>query len=225
MTSPVPTNTANSVASAYDRWAATYDTDENRTRDLDAVVVRKSVPNLAGRDVLELGPGTGKNTRWIAARARSVIGLDASGGMLALARERLRADGVSDVATLIEHDIQTSWPVASESVDVVIVDLVLEHVELVSHVFAEASRVLRPRGHMFMCELHPIRQLLGGRAHFTDPSRDGEIVDVPVVRHTIPEFINAGIAAGLSVERLDEWSDDDPPNDPPRLLSVLFKKL
>jgi hypothetical protein len=50
-------------------------------------------------------------------------------------------------------------------------------------------------------------------------------VEVPVVRHTIPEFINAGIAAGLSVERLDEWSDDDRPNDPPRLLSVLFKKL
>jgi hypothetical protein len=59
------------------------------------------------------------------------------------------------------------------------------------------------------------------------------VVNVPVVRHTISEFINSGIDAGLSVERVGEWSDEAgegrakhetvPP--PPRLFSVLFRKL
>ena len=219
MTSPDWTN----VAAAYDRWAATYDTDENRTRDLDATVVRRSAPELAGRDVLELGSGTGKNTMWIASRARRVTGLDASAGMLAIARERLRTTGAQAVVELLQHDIQTRWPIEDESVDVVIADLVLEHVEHVGHVFAETARVLRLGGNVFLCELHPVRQMLGGRAHFVDPSR-GDVVDVPVFRHTVTEFVNGGIAAGLTVERLDDCFDEDRPDAPPRLLSVVFRK-
>jgi len=224
---PRPVNAADdsaNVAAAYDRWARTYDTDANRTRDLDASVVRRSAPNVEGRDVLELGPGTGKNTTWLARRARSVIGLDASAGMLAIARERIASDGVADHVQLVHHDITTAWPIATASIDVVIGDLVLEHVEEVACVFAEAARVLRPSGSAFICELHPIRQFLGGRAHFVD-SESGEAVEVPVFRHTVSEFVNCGIGAGLVVERLDEWSDDDSVGAAPRLLSMVFRRL
>lgn len=219
MTSPDPAR----VPAVYDRWAATYDTDLNRTRDLDASVVRCRAPNLNECDVLELGPGTGKNTTWLAKRARSVIGLDSSAGMLAVARARAVADGVSDTVQLLQHDIQTVWPIADDSIDVIIVDLVLEHVERVGHVFAEAARVLRFDGSLFICELHPIRQYLGGRAHFVDQS-SREVVDVPVFRHTVSEFVNGGIAAGFMVERLDDWFDADRMDAPPRLLSLLFRK-
>jgi ubiquinone/menaquinone biosynthesis C-methylase UbiE len=214
---------ASSVASAYDRWASTYDTDINRTRDLDASVVRRSAPKVDGRDVLELGPGTGKNTTWIAQRARSVVGLDASAGMLAIAQARVVADGVADRVHFVRHDITAAWLIASASIDVVIGDLVLEHVEDVGHVFAEAARVLRPAGNVFICELHPIRQFLGGRAHFVDAA-SGEVVDVPVFRHTVGEFVNRGVEAGLVVERADEWPDEGHSEAPPRLLSVLFGK-
>ena len=212
-----------SVGSVYDRWAASYDTDVNRTRDLDASVARLRAPNVTDRDVLELGPGTGKNTRWLAKKAHSVIGLDASPGMLAIARERLIADGTSDKVELLHYDIANRWPLADESVDVVIADLVLEHIQGVAHVFAEAARVLRLDGSAFVCELHPIRQFLGGRAHFVDPGTKA-VVDVPVFRHTVSEFVNAGIAAGLVIERMDDWFDADRTDAPPRLLSVLFRK-
>jgi malonyl-CoA O-methyltransferase len=211
------------VASAYDRWARTYDADVNRTRDLDASVVRRSAPDVDGRDVLEVGPGTGKNTTWLAQRARSVVGLDASAGMLAIAQARIEADGVADRVRFVQHDITNAWPIVSASIDVVIGDLVLEHVEDVGHVFAEAARVLRSTGNIFICELHPIRQFHGGRAHFVDvPS--GEVVDVPVFRHTVSEFVNRGVEAGLVVERVDEWLDEEGAGAPPRLLSVLFRK-
>lgn len=217
---------APSVAWAYDRWASSYDTDSNRTRDLDATVLRSSGPDVNGLDVLELGCGTGKNTSWLAERARSVIGLDASAGMLAVARQRVSAPSVR----FLEHDIRIQWPIPSSSVDVVIVDLVLEHIERLDHVFGEAARVLRPAGALFVCELHPVRQMLGGRAHFTDEAR-GETVHVPVVQHTVSEFINAGVDAGLRVGRVGEWWDEQPaaPRNengrvPPRLLSVTFSK-
>ena len=70
-----------SLASTYDRWAASYDADKNATRDLDAVIVRRAPLDLADRDVLELGCGTGKNTVWFAEHARSVIALDFSEAM------------------------------------------------------------------------------------------------------------------------------------------------
>ena len=210
---------AASVASAYDRWAVSYDSEINRTRDLDGVVVRHSAPDVAGRDVLELGAGTGKNTVWLAERARSVIGLDVSPGMLAVARPRAAATNVQ----FIEHDITTPFPISNASVDVVIANLVFEHIDRFGPVFTESARVLRPGGAMFICELHPIRQFLGGRAHFVDAA-NGEVVNVTVFRHTVSEFVNVGIGAGLSVESMGEWSDEETSEAPPRLLSMRFIK-
>jgi len=221
------TGTPADVSLAYDRWAATYDIEANRTRDLDAVVLRRDGPSVDGLDVLELGCGTGKNTTWLAGLARSVVAIDASPGMLAIARERVTSPHVR----FIEHNICARLPIDDLSVDVAVIDLVLEHIQRIGDVFAEAARVLRPSGRLFVCELHPTRQVLGGRAHFTDVL-SGRVVNVPVVRHTISEFINSGIDAGLSVERVGEWSDEarergakpDTVPLPPRLFSVLFRK-
>ena len=60
--------TGSDVAKSYDIWSAVYDADKNATRDLDAVVVRRAPLYFEGRDVLELGSGTGKNTVWFAAK-------------------------------------------------------------------------------------------------------------------------------------------------------------
>ena len=154
------------VADAYDRWAATYDTDRNPTRDLDADVVRRAGPDVAGLDVLEIGCGTGKNTAWLAGQARTVLALDFSPGMLARAREQIRSDNVR----FIQHDVTETWPVADEMVDVVIGNLILEHVRDLGPIFNEAMRVLRSGGGLFVCELHPDRQRVGVQAQFTDPA-------------------------------------------------------
>lgn len=208
------------VARAYDHWAASYDADRNVTRDLDAQVLRRAPLAVAGRDVLELGCGTGKNTAWLAEHARSVVALDFSAGMLARARERL---GDSRVR-FVRHDVREPWPVPDASVDVVIGNLVLEHVGDLAPIYAEATRVLRPRGQLWLCELHPERQRQGGQAHFTDAAT-GETVHVAAHRHTVGEYVNGGIAAGLVLRHLGEWLEDGAQGDAaPRLLSVLFEK-
>lgn len=208
------------IANAYDRWSEQYDRDPNATRDLDGVVLRRAGLRVRGRDVLEIGCGTGKNTAWLAAEASSVIAMDFSEGMLARARTRVTAPNVRFVA----HDVRDSWPIAADSVDVVTCNLVLEHVRALSPIFDEAVRVLRSGGQLFISELHPFRQLLGGRARFTH-ERSGETTLVPAFRHSVGEFVNAGLAAGLQLRALGEWIEDGAAADaPPRLLTLLFER-
>jgi malonyl-CoA O-methyltransferase len=145
------------VAAAYDRWSAQYDADVNRTRDLDGAVLRAGQVAPGGLDVLELGCGTGKNTRWLAT-ARSLHALDFSDGMLAQARAAVPDPHVR----FTRHDLRLPWPVADRSVDLIVGNLVLEHIERLDPVFAEVARVLRPGGTLYLCELHPFRQARGG---------------------------------------------------------------
>jgi malonyl-CoA O-methyltransferase len=209
------------VAAAYDRWAGSYDAQRNLTRDLDAGVVRAAPLGVDGADVLELGCGTGKNTVWLAARARTVLALDFSAGMLARARQRLADAGAAHVQ-LVRHDVREPWPLPDAAMDVVVGNLVLEHVADLAPVYAEAARVLRPGGRLLLCELHPERQRRGGQAHFTDATT-GDTVHVPAHRHTVSEYVNGGLAAGLALRHLGEWLEAGAAEDaPPRLLSVLF---
>ena len=191
------------IASAYDRWSEQYDRDANATRDLDAAVLRRAGFRLRGRDVVEIGCGTGKNTAWLAAEASAVTAMDFSEGMLARARARVGAANVAFVA----HDVRLAWPIASASVDLVTCNLVLEHVRALGPVFAEAARVLRAGGRLFISELHPCRQLLGGQAHFTH-ERSGETTLVPAFRRSVSEFVNEGIGAGFALSALGEARDD-----------------
>ncbi len=208
------------VAQAYDDWAASYDADRNATRDLDAAVVRNAHLPVAGADVVELGCGTGKNTVWLAARARTVLALDFSAGMLARGRERVKAASVR----FVQHDIRSAWPAPVESVDLVMGNLVLEHIKDLMPVYAEAVRVLRPGGRLWLCELHPERQRLGSQAHFTD-NATGAKIHVPAFRHTASEYVNTGIDAGFALLSLGEWLEESAAREaPPRLMSVLFQK-
>jgi ubiquinone/menaquinone biosynthesis C-methylase UbiE len=210
------------IAAAYNEWAETYDTDHNRTRDLAAQVLRQVDLNFADRRIIEVGCGTGRNTEWLsqlAAGPREIAALDFSAEMLERARERVRDPRVR----LIQHDARTAWPLVDASADIVIAMLVLEHVEHLEPVFAEAFRTLNAGGEFFICELHPMRQLLGGQAQFT--SCRGQRQLVPAFLHNTSEYVQAGLSCGFELLHLDEWRDADAQtNDFPRLLSLHFRR-
>lgn len=207
------------IAAAYDRWAETYDTDPNRTRQLASEVLRLADLPIAGRDVVEIGCGTGRNTEWLATQAASITALDFSEQMLSRATTRVQDPGTR----FIQHDIRAAWPLADNSADVIIAMLVLEHVEHLDGVFAETLRTLRTDGELFICELHPMRQLLGGQAQFSNTTT-GERELVHAFLHNVTDFVNGGLSAGLKLQRLDEWRDSDAASGSiPRLLSLRFK--
>jgi ubiquinone/menaquinone biosynthesis C-methylase UbiE len=210
------------IAAAYNEWAATYDTDQNRTRDLAGEVLRQVDLEITGRDLIEVGCGTGRNTEWLArseAGSSNIVALDFSVEMLARARARVNDRRVR----FIQHDVRAKWPVADASADVIIVMLVLEHVEHLAPVFAEAARTLRARGEMFICELHPARQLLGKHAEFTN-AKTGAHTRVTAFLHETAAYLKAGMSAGFAVVNKGEWRDADSPVEaPPRLLSLHFR--
>jgi SAM-dependent methyltransferase len=211
-----------SVRAAYDKWAAIYDSDENATRDLDAAVLQSARLPLDDAAVIELGAGTGKNTAYHAARARRVIAFDLSPAMLDRARSRALGDHVS----FIEHDITRPWPVADGEAGIVVGNLVLEHIADLRPIFAEARRALTSQGVMFLCELHPYRQLLGAQAQFQDRGRSARVEAYP---HTVSEYLNTAFDQGLELSRLGEHVEpavgsDRPTDVPPRLLSMLFHR-
>ncbi len=93
----------------------------------------------AGRDVLEVGCGTGLVLRRIRAFARSARGVDLSPGMLEHARQR----GLD-----VKEGSATDLPFADASFDVACSFKVLSHVPDVRGALREMARVTRPGGHV-----------------------------------------------------------------------------
>jgi ubiquinone/menaquinone biosynthesis C-methylase UbiE len=206
-----------SVQEAYDHWSATYDTDENLTRDLDQVATRETLAGLRCRSILELGCGTGKNTALLAQIGEEVHALDFSEGMMKKAKERLRSSNV----TFSLADITRQWPCADQSADLVVCNLVLEHIEDLSLIFSETFRSLVEGGRFFICELHPCRQYQGIKARFRG---DQGTTEIQAFVHHISDFLEAAEKNGFTLEGFREWWHEEDQNAPPRLVSFIFEK-
>lgn len=106
---------------------------------------RRLLADLSGT-VLELGPGTGSNLRYLPAEVRW-IGVEPNVHMHAVLRERARGRDAEILTGSGE-----SLDVPSESVDAVVCTLVLCSVRDQRAVLAEVRRVLRPGGRFVFLE-------------------------------------------------------------------------
>lgn len=205
------------IQAAYDRWSTTYDSDENLTRDLDQWATKQTLVNFQCNSILELGCGTGKNTVFFSQIGTRVLALDFSAGMIARAKQKLNANHV----TFLKADLTQPWPCGDRAFDLIACNLVLEHIENLAFIFSEAFRILVEGGHFFICELHPFRQYLGGRATFKS---DSETVEIGAFIHNLSDFIRLAAAQGFRLEEFKEWWHEADQDKPPRLVSFLFRK-
>jgi predicted TPR repeat methyltransferase len=67
-----------SIRNSYNHWAQQYDTNQNKTRDLEAVSFRKTLAGLHFKRSLEIGCGTGKNSDWLWMISDQLIAIDLS---------------------------------------------------------------------------------------------------------------------------------------------------
>ena len=125
------------IQKAYDNWSTTYDSDENRTRDLDRVVTEKTLADWQCKSILEIGCGTGKNTTFLSQIGENVHAIDFSEGMISLARKKLKSRNV----TFSLADLTRPWHYDA-SADLVVCNLVLEQMENLAFIFSEVFRVL-----------------------------------------------------------------------------------
>lgn len=201
----------------YNQWSATYDEVENKTRDLEKKAGQRILATLSFDNVLELGAGTGKNTAWLQEKAKRLVAVDLSEGMLAKAREKTQNDNV----TFVQADITKEWGFVSEPFDLITCSLILEHVEDLRPIFAEAYKALNPKGCFYICELHPYKQYTGSKARF-ETEEGLQVLECFV--HHVSDYVNAALENNFSVKALNEWFDEDDRNNPPRLISFFFQK-
>jgi ubiquinone/menaquinone biosynthesis C-methylase UbiE len=206
-----------SIQKAYNEWSATYDSDENLTRDLDQKVTRAALANLQFNSILEIGCGTGKNTVFLAQIGTRVHALDFSEGMIEKAKKKVQAENVR----LSVADLTQKWPCENRSYDLIVCNLVLEHIKDLSLIFSEAFRVLEKEGRFLINELHPFRQYEGKKASF---GKGEEVTEIPAFVHHISDFLNAALNNELTLVKLNEWWHEDDQSRPPRLISFLFEK-
>ena len=205
------------IQDAYTDWSITYDSDRNLTRDLDQVVTKETLANRRYHTVLEVGCGTGKNTLLLAQLGERVCALDLSVGMLEQAKRKIQSDRVLFAVA----DLTKAWPCKTESVDLIVCNLVLEHVRDLSVIFSEAHRALVAGGQFFISELHPFRQYQGTKANF---QRGQETIEIPAFVHHLSDFTEGAAQNGLSVRSFREWWHEADQNKPPRLVSFMFEK-
>jgi len=201
---------------AYDLWSRQYDTDDNKTRDLEGLAMRATLGHMSFTTCLEAGCGTGKNSEWLIKRCRELVAVDLSEGMLAFAREKYSSPGVR----FVQADIRQDWSFVGGRVDLVTFSLVLEHVEVLDHVFKQAAIKLTPGGHVYVGELHPFKQYMGTKARF---ERNGNLQVVPCFNHHISDFTHAAVQNGFELVDINEHFDNDG-RSIPRVLTLLFRK-
>jgi len=206
-----------SIQKAYNEWSHTYDTDWNLTRDLDGQILREELADLRFKSVLEIGCGTGKNTAFLAQIGEYIHALDFSEGMIEKAREKVKAENVR----FSMADLTQKWPCEDWVYDLIVCNLVLEHIEDLSFIFSEAFRVMKARGKFLIHELHPFRQYEGKKARF---DREMGVTEIPAYVHHISDFVNTAAEHGWTFIKLREhWHEQDQ-GKPPRILSLLFEK-
>lgn len=207
-----------SIQQSYDLWSHQYDSDDNKTRDLEAMALRTMLQSIIVKRCLELGCGTGKNTDWLQKIADQVIAVDGSQGMLSRASKKIKADHVH----FVQADILNDWHFANANVDLIVCSLVLEHIENLLPVFEKASAHLNPGGLLYIGELHPFKQYHGSKARFQTAAG---LQHPDCFTHHVSEFINGASINGMRLDLLREFLDEDSGRGIPRILSMLFRKV
>lgn len=205
------------VEKAYNLWSVQYDTNENKTRDLDKKSTIETLSRYDFDNVLELGCGTGKNTKWLLQKANKIIGLDFSQEMLHLAKAKITNSKVQ----FKKNDLTKSWEVENGFADLITSSLTLEHIKNLDHIFKEANRTLKKDGLFFISELHPFKQYTGSQARY---ETDEGLQKVDAYIHHISEYLTEAEKSNFTLLEIKECFDQQSDHQIPRLISFVFQK-
>lgn len=170
-------------------------------------------PDMTGRDVLDLGCGYGWHCRYAADHgAGSVLGIDQSEMMIAEAKKRNDASGITyRVCSLQEYD----YP--KESFDLAVSNLVLHYVEDLDAVYRRIHETLRPGGVFLMNIEHPTFTAGANQQFAKDGTWPVNDYYYPGLRktdflghtitkyhHTLTQILGGLLKAGFRIEAVEE---------------------
>jgi SAM-dependent methyltransferase len=186
---PFPPSREIDTDAGYSLWAQSYDRTPNPLLVAELPLARRLLRALRPGTTLDAACGTGRHAEFLARLGHNVIGVDANGAMLDVARRA--APG----ATFHQASL-TDIPLPACSVDAAVCALALTHAPNLAPPLAELVRVLKPGGRLIVTDVHPTTALLGG--HALVPAGD----DVRWMRtyvHDIGEYVTAINEHGLTI--------------------------
>jgi ArsR family transcriptional regulator len=131
--------------------------DEMRALDLPARAIEEALlarlPHGRLGRVLDIGCGTGRMMALLSPTADTVLGIDLSRQMLALARTRIAEQGLAN-CTVRQADM-AAIPLPDASFDIVVLCMVLHYADEPAAVLAEAARLVAPGGAVAVIDLAP----------------------------------------------------------------------
>jgi len=206
-----------SIEKSYNSWAEQYDTNENKTRDLDRKATIETLSKYEFENVIELGCGTGKNTEFLTTKAKFIIGLDFSEEMLNKAKEKIKSNKVR----FQRADLTKTWEIENDFAELITCNLTLEHIKDLNFIFNQAYQKLKTNGKFFISELHPAKQYFGTKAKY---ETENGIEELEVYFHHLSEYLQAAERNSFKLVKINEWFDNQPENEVPRLISFVFLK-
>ncbi len=190
------------VASGYREWSATYDDRFNPLITTEEPIVRSMIDALPLGCALDAACGTGRHADYLCARGFDTVGVDASTPMLVRAHEKVPK------AQFFTGDLK-SLPLRTESFDVAVCALALDHCADLATPARELSRVVRRGGSVIVSVFHPMNAVLGGGAFFR--RADGARGIVRSYTHGIADYVAAFLSCGLDIAGCvaTKWSDNE----------------
>ena len=143
---PVAALDAASIREAYRRWAGVYDFCFGGVSSIGRRRAVALVNRIPGRNVLEVGVGTGLALPHYAADKR-ITGIDLSTEMLQQARRRVARDGIHTVQALHEMDAEAT-NFEDNTFDTAVAMFVASVVPNPKRLLAEMRRVVKPGGNI-----------------------------------------------------------------------------
>jgi len=186
----------------YDVWAESYD-GPNDLLDLEEPIIRPIIDRRPIGQALDAACGTGRHAAYLASKGHSVIGVDGSAQMLAVAKAKVPG------ADFRLGDLR-ALPVEDGEVDLVTISLALTHVPELAPVMAEFARVLRPGGHLVIADSRMDYPLVHALP-------DGSYGYMPHHPRATSEYLTAALPLGFEVRHCEEFRNPrrDPADAPP----------
>ncbi|MGA8428244.1 MAG: methyltransferase domain-containing protein [Candidatus Sulfotelmatobacter sp.] len=189
------------VAEGYERWARTYDRTPNPILALEERQIKHILPDLRGKQVLDLACGTG---RWLPELLRlgaaSVVGIDCSAAMLRIAR---RKDATSSRIVLADC---LRLPFRDSAFDFAVCSFALNHIEPLELMARGLARVMKSQGRIVISEMHPHAYANGWRPGFRD---DRSAVQIETVSYLTEHVISCFQSHGLDCDELREFAFEE----------------
>lgn len=185
-------------------------------------VLQSMLPPMKGLKVVDLGCGYGWFSRWANEQgADSVLGLDVSEKMLEQARNTTSAANIHYARADLEQ-----LDLAAGSFDLAYSSLALHYIKDLPGLFANIHKALKPGSRFVFSIEHPIFMaprnpgwLIDGEGRKRWPldsyQLEGErvtnwLAEGVIKQHrTVGTLLNALIAAGFSIQHVNEWGPTD----------------